>query len=97
MVGAERHAQAQSGGFAQVPGGFGMHAASGPPATKHVDPWMQSASGWQGNAHFPYCVLHLCVMHCESFWHASAVGPGTAIWPPGDGPAPGAGCRRGCG
>jgi hypothetical protein len=50
----------------QVPGGFGMQAASAPPATKHVEPWMQSPSLWQGNAHFPYCVLQRWVMQDES-------------------------------
>ena len=27
---------------------FGMHVASAPAAAKHVDPWMQSVSVWQG-------------------------------------------------
>jgi hypothetical protein len=65
-----------------------MHVASAPPPVKQVDPCTQSASLWQGYAHFPYCVLHLCVMHCESFWQGNAMGPGTAIAPPAAG-APG--------
>jgi hypothetical protein len=27
---------------------FGMHVASAPAAAKHVEPWMQSVSVWQG-------------------------------------------------
>ena len=42
---------------------------------------MQSLSDSHGKAHLPNCVLHLCVMHIESFEHGSAAGPGVAICP----------------
>ena len=55
-----------------------MHVASGWPAPTHELPWMQSKSVAHGCAHLPYCVLHLCVPHCESLEHGKAIGPGTA-------------------
>ena len=58
------------------PGAFGRHAGTGP--LKQYAPMMQSLSVSHGNAHLPYCVLHLWVMHIESFEHGSAAGPGTA-------------------
>jgi len=61
----------------RCPGGFGMQVASAALLRDTTKPWMQSKSVWQGCAHFPYCVLHVCVPHAEVVRARNAIGPGT--------------------
>jgi hypothetical protein len=37
---------------------------------------IQSLSFWQGNTHFPNCVLQCAVAHCASLVQGKASGPG---------------------
>jgi hypothetical protein len=45
-------------------------------------PGLQSVSDWQGQAHFPNCVLQRWVRQAASLAQASAIGEGWDIAPP---------------
>jgi hypothetical protein len=84
---------------------FGVQRCFGaqlpPPGTQTpITHWLagaQSAADWQGNAHFPYCVLHLCSPQVASVWQGSASSPGVAIEPVGAAVGAGAGAGAGAG
>jgi hypothetical protein len=58
---------------------------------------MQSAPVWQGNAHFPYCVLQWWRPQVASVWHGKARGPGVESCALPAGPGAGAGAGAGAG